>query len=74
MKVKIDDWEIKYLKRDDVVCTLEKGVEKSRMSAEDFETWGMVKFPKRFYKIITSSLTNSNTYDRFLDKFYEARE
>jgi hypothetical protein len=74
MKVKVDNWHIQYRKRGETVCTIKDGVEQKSMSADMFEYWGMVKFPKELYNLITSSLTNSNTYDRFLDKFYAERE
>jgi len=74
MKVKIEDWNIQYRKRGELVCTTRRGVQQSTMSADEFEYWGMKHFPEELYKLITSNIVNSNTYDRFLDKFYEERD
>jgi len=74
MRVKVDNWHIQYKKRSQTICLIKDGVEQKSISVEVFEYWGMVKFPKALYKLITSTLTNQNTYDRFLDKFYATRE
>lgn len=71
-KVTIDDWtiEVKGKKKEYVYVSYQLE-EKKKIPIDLFSLNGMIKFPKGLYELITKSLRNSNTYDRFIDKFYD---
>jgi hypothetical protein len=74
-KVIIEDWTIEVKGRsDENVHVYEDSQEKKKIALADFEENGMIRFPKKLYKLITGSYKNSNTYDRFVDKFYDYME
>ena len=70
-KVKIDDWIVQVKGKDPHVFVYNKKIQKKMIPLDKFEERGMVLFPKTLYRLITGSLKHSNTYDRFMDKFYE---
>jgi hypothetical protein len=74
-KVIIEDWTIEVKGRsDENVHVYEDSQEKKKIALADFEENGMIRFPKKLYKLIVESYKNSNTYDRFVDKFYDYME
>lgn len=74
-KVAIDDWTIEVKGRGkEHVYVMKDSNEKRKISLEMFEEYGMMKFPKELYNLIRQDLRNANTYDRFVDKFYDYYE
>ena len=74
-KVIIEDWTIEVKGRgDEAIHIYEDSKEKRRIALTGFADNGMITFPKKLYKLITGSYKNSNTYDRFVDKFYDYME
>ena len=70
-KVKIDDWIVQVKGKDPQVFVYNNKIQKKIISLDKFEQSGMILFPKPLYRLITGSLKHSNTYDRFMDKFYD---
>jgi hypothetical protein len=70
-KVKIDDWIVQVKGKDPQVFVYNKKIQKKMIPLDKFEQSGMILFPKPLYRLITGSLKHSNTYDRFMDKFYD---
>jgi len=70
-KVKIDNWIVQVKGKDPQVFVYNNKIQKKIISLDKFEQSGMILFPKPLYRLITGSLKHSNTYDRFMDKFYD---
>jgi hypothetical protein len=71
-KVAVEDWIIEVKGRsEENIHIYQDSQEKGRITLADFEKNGMIRFPRKLYKLIVGSYKNSNTYDRFVDKFYD---
>ena len=69
--IKIGDWTVQVKGKDPQVFVYKNKVQKRTIPLDKFEQRGMILFPKPLYRLITGSLKHSNTYDRFIDKFYD---
>jgi hypothetical protein len=67
----IEDWVIKVKGTPPYIFVYNEGILKKKINIEEFEEFGMSKFPKKLHMTIACNIKNSNTYDRFMDKFYE---
>jgi hypothetical protein len=68
---KFDDWNLRLLKRDEVVVVTYLGEEMKRISVNKLLDDGMRKFPKPLYKLIAPDLKHANVYDKFMGRLFD---
>lgn len=69
MQVKFENWTLS-LKKGGVFAKKGNKIHK----VKKFEERGLIALPKELLELIRNNLRHANTYDRFLDKYYDITE
>ena len=67
----MEDWTLS-LKKSGVFVN--KGSVNKQISLEKFEEKGMLCFPKELLSMIRKNLRHANTFDRFMDKYFDIKD
>ena len=71
IKSKIDDYTLAVKVRTMEISIHKDDKEVKKIPTKKFIVDGMMLFPKRLYDKIKQELKHANTYDRFLNKFWD---
>jgi len=71
MQVKFENWTLS-LQKGGVLAKNDK--KKKKISIAKFEEDGMICLPKELLIMIRKELRHANTFDRFMDKYYEQQD